>query len=223
MSSLSTTFMAQVDLPSSRNILDHVTPGTEEAWDVLHSMKFVHLILNLLPEIPETEYSKDDFGTILSRIYSLNISKVVMTERILAVLYGYINLVKHANSIEPTPFHMVVLKDYQWCMDCLQDTYRSKRTTYRKRVLDSWIESGRQLNLQPSLYRTGEAQALFRPSHWRGCNYGRCVCNDVPPCHKMKVCRGCWRVRYCGVKCQKRYASIFPLFHHIYILSNVSA
>ena len=58
--------MAQVDLPSSRNILDHVTPGTEEAWDVLHSMKFVHLILNLLPEIPETEYSKDDFGTILS-------------------------------------------------------------------------------------------------------------------------------------------------------------
>ena len=122
------------------------------------------------------------------------------------VLIGYTNLVKHANHTNPTGFHMAMLKDYIRCLDSLKDAYRCKETDLLKTVLGLWVSIGDALDIDLLLHRTGEARNLLRPLQWKGCNYYRCICNDVPPCHKMKVCKGCWRVRYCCAECQKRCA-----------------
>ncbi|KAI0821081.1 hypothetical protein BC629DRAFT_422662 [Irpex lacteus] len=39
----------------------------------------------------------------------------------------------------------------------------------------------------------------------RMCHWKDCLCSwDEKPPHRMKVCKGCWRVWYCGMTCQAR-------------------
>lgn len=38
----------------------------------------------------------------------------------------------------------------------------------------------------------------------KGCDWKDCLCSVYKPAHPMQVCQGCWRVAYCGPRCQKR-------------------
>ena len=38
------------------------------------------------------------------------------------------------------------------------------------------------------------------------CHWTLCECSVHKPAHRLKVCKGCWVVAYCGSRCQARYA-----------------
>lgn len=37
------------------------------------------------------------------------------------------------------------------------------------------------------------------------CGWSECLCNVHKPAHRMRVCKGCWVIAYCGAECQKKY------------------
>ena len=37
------------------------------------------------------------------------------------------------------------------------------------------------------------------------CGWSGCLCSVHKPAHKMRICKGCWLVAYCGAGCQKKY------------------
>lgn len=37
------------------------------------------------------------------------------------------------------------------------------------------------------------------------CGWQDCLCSVHEPVHSLKTCRGCWRIAYCSLRCQKRY------------------
>lgn len=40
------------------------------------------------------------------------------------------------------------------------------------------------------------------------CSWKNCLCGDMHPLHCMRICTGCWVVRYCGKQCQTQYAAM---------------
>ena len=38
--------------------------------------------------------------------------------------------------------------------------------------------------------------------HHHSCYYENCMCSHKQPLHSLRVCKGCWRVLYCGKRCQ---------------------
>ncbi|GJE93279.1 hypothetical protein PsYK624_094380 [Phanerochaete sordida] len=44
------------------------------------------------------------------------------------------------------------------------------------------------------------AESPFEPLE--RCGWGECLCSVHKPAHRMRICRGCWLVAYCGTKCQ---------------------
>ena len=38
---------------------------------------------------------------------------------------------------------------------------------------------------------------------WETCGCQSCLCSERKPCHKLRVCKGCWKIFYCSAKCQK--------------------
>lgn len=50
----------------------------------------------------------------------------------------------------------------------------------------------------------------------KGCYSIRCLCFGSRPVHKMRVCKGCWNVRYCSKRCQKEYG--FSSHRHLSLL-----
>ena len=75
-------------------------------------------------------------------------------------------------------------------------------------VIDKWESYGTAFNAKKGV----NATTLNKPSelsdemrYWkihRRCFWGACACS-INACHKMRVCTGCWRVLYCGEKCQR--------------------
>lgn len=43
------------------------------------------------------------------------------------------------------------------------------------------------------------------------CGWQECLCSVHRPIHRLRVCKGCWRVAYCNAKCQSRSVSNLPL------------
>lgn len=77
------------------------------------------------------------------------------------------------------------------------------------RVDEVWEELGLVCGLSST------TNGVKQPMPWRGqisdlgpgttsrvgCSWIQCLCS-LAPHHKMKVCKGCWQVRYCGSQCQ---------------------
>lgn len=75
---------------------------------------------------------------------------------------------------------------------------RPSDRTFRDKALALWQEFGRRLELrevQPKVESLG---------HVLGCRWRDCLCHEKRVrCHRMKVCKGCWKALYCGTKCQR--------------------
>lgn len=122
----------------------------------------------------------------------------------LAVLRGYVKLAQSSEQVGPTMVHYVLVKSYMLCMLGLKAAHGIAKSRCSKKVLDTWIGIGADLNIVPLLSIAGDARKLLNLAPWKACHFSRCVCNDMRPCHKLKVCRGCWTVKYCCTECQKR-------------------
>lgn len=83
-------------------------------------------------------------------------------------------------------------------------------------ALDIWLRFGLRLGLYErqerrrfeALAEQGETiamgPALSVPGA-RSCRWKDCLCSlDTKPPHRMRICKGCWRVWYCGPNCQTK-------------------
>lgn len=66
-------------------------------------------------------------------------------------------------------------------------------------IKKQWMRLGRSLRV------TSTEPVITPPLTWRHCHWSSCVCSFRVLGHPVRACKGCWRVHYCGRKCQKAY------------------
>ncbi|KAK7691969.1 hypothetical protein QCA50_005374 [Cerrena zonata] len=70
----------------------------------------------------------------------------------------------------------------------------------------NWLDIGGFVGLDPATNNPEEdafnAASKHRRIRVKRCQYVDCMCSFHSPQHTMKICTGCWRARYCSVKCQ---------------------
>ncbi|KAI0343409.1 hypothetical protein BDW22DRAFT_1167829 [Trametopsis cervina] len=67
-----------------------------------------------------------------------------------------------------------------------------------ERTLVIWKRYGDALGLD----RVIEKPVVFSTS--RQCGWKTCLCYQMDPAHRMKLCKGCFLVYYCSKHCQKK-------------------
>ena len=70
-------------------------------------------------------------------------------------------------------------------------------------VFESWKQLGEVLEVEK--HRSADesedhTKAIFSP--WERCAWKQCLCSVHKPIHRMRVCKGCYRVAYCNANCQ---------------------
>ncbi|EKM50108.1 uncharacterized protein PHACADRAFT_105693 [Phanerochaete carnosa HHB-10118-sp] len=107
-----------------------------------------------------------------------------------------------------------------------QEDNNRKVVTIRRHTLKAWQATTNELNrsrlvqrdrawkrfsllwqrvgtLIPPVPDLEAEEAVFDVLQW--CGWSECLCNVHKPAHRMRVCKGCWVVAYCGAECQKKY------------------
>ncbi|CAL1711740.1 unnamed protein product [Somion occarium] len=78
--------------------------------------------------------------------------------------------------------------------------HRFDRADPRYTLLHSFLRLGRVLQLdrraEPIPHFPGYETCV------QSCHFPNCLCSNKRPMHPMRVCKGCWRVFYCGKPCQ---------------------
>lgn len=67
----------------------------------------------------------------------------------------------------------------------------------------SWSQYSRSLQLDDEALVIGSQAYLVGVPAWSTCAAKSCPCYRKKPCHRLRVCKGCWQTYYCGVRCQK--------------------
>lgn len=111
----------------------------------------------------------------------------LLSDDTLCVLQGYVDITIRSEDDEPTLVHYALLKNYASCLFGLQDAHRKVQSRISKKAIDVWARLGVQLGLDGLLGLSRKAQKLLSPPPWKACHYDNCVCNDMNPCHKLKV------------------------------------
>ncbi|EKM50120.1 uncharacterized protein PHACADRAFT_264672 [Phanerochaete carnosa HHB-10118-sp] len=117
-----------------------------------------------------------------------------------------------------------------WCLQRFRQLYQSgkddtpKMVAIRRHTLRAWQATTSQLNrsrlvqrdkgwkrfsllwqrvgdLIPPVPDMEADEAAFEVL--QRCGWGECLCSVHKPAHRMKICKGCWVVAYCGPRCQK--------------------
>ena len=70
-------------------------------------------------------------------------------------------------------------------------------------IRNQWALLGRNLKKSKLELNDEEIRSAF-PALSR-CGWSKCLCSAYKPAHPLRACKGCWRVAYCGSKCQKAY------------------
>lgn len=101
-----------------------------------------------------------------------------------------------------TTVHLVVIKEHRRVRDVLRGT----NTSLSRELLKKWEGVAEMLDITSLLSLSSEERATkdLELSAWEVCHFGDCICHVVTPCHRIKVCKGCWRVKYCCEKCQRK-------------------
>ncbi|GJE93128.1 hypothetical protein PsYK624_092870 [Phanerochaete sordida] len=77
----------------------------------------------------------------------------------------------------------------------------------RDAALEAWLNLGRGAGL--------DVRKVFQPPEFilptslppvlrKVCAWNECICHGVRPRHKLRACKGCFRVTYCSPQCQSR-------------------
>ncbi|GJE93321.1 zinc finger MYND domain-containing protein [Phanerochaete sordida] len=139
----------------------------------------------------------------------------------------YITLCMQRNNARP-PENLI--KYVQWYgsqladqRDRLADDSRPKSLVLRRHALQSWASVADELRMRdlprrdPAWYPFAELWMSIKrllPSLAREppyvpfavlerCAWDQCLCSRHKPAHRMRICKGCERVVYCGKRCQK--------------------
>lgn len=117
-----------------------------------------------------------------------------------------------------------------WCLQRFRQLHqkddRPKTVAIRRHTLKAWLATTNQLNrsrlaqrdrgwkrfsllwqrvgtLIPPVPDLEASEAAFEVL--QRCGWGECLCSVHKPAHRMRICKGCWVVAYCGAECQKKY------------------
>ena len=109
-----------------------------------------------------------------------------------------------SKSQKPTLFCRAIVKNYLTTLYGLRDIHRTTGSRIAKKFLDLWLDLRAELEVERLLHRCDTwAERELAHTRWKACHNKKCVCSAMHPCHSMKVCKGCWHVRYCCRMCQK--------------------
>lgn len=127
-------------------------------------------------------------------------------EDVAAIINGYKRLFKTSDPNHHALAFYALLKTHEGCLHKLHHIHEVMRSRFSQMVYDFWTDLGVQLaflsNLETLLAPSfPEIDPIIIPQPWDACNLDHCIC--MHPCHKMKVCKGCWRVKYCCIECQR--------------------
>ena len=75
-------------------------------------------------------------------------------------------------------------------------------------VIDGWITFGRYHGFKERAERAWfvehpqpDSATDGRP--WEHCGWSDCLCHEQKALHNLRACKRCWKVYYCGEKCQQ--------------------
>lgn len=104
-------------------------------------------------------------------------------------------------------FINIIIKDLKKNLYILIQMNEHRRDNLMQSLVRVWqdLASDIGLSLEDVIAYEETASLAVRPPAWKLCNWRKCVCHEMHPCHPMKVCQGCWSVRYCSTDCQKRW------------------
>ena len=135
----------------------------------------------------------------------------------LAILERFISLAALFKPNETKLVHCMLSRNYARCLDQLVRVDDRLRTPCSRKILDLWRKLGKRLPITEIIeFPAPFQQKYWDPKPWETCHNLQCICNSMRLCHKMKVCKGCWGVRYCCTKCQKRSVPIDMYMPHIF-------
>lgn len=106
--------------------------------------------------------------------------------------------------LEADLYLTIMLKDADHNLYFLEHMYREKRSEVYKHALETWKAITRDLQLGLNSPLRNLLERSICPPVWKACHWKVCICYEMNPCHPMKVCKGCWRVRYCSFACQQK-------------------
>ncbi|KAI0821093.1 hypothetical protein BC629DRAFT_1587409 [Irpex lacteus] len=172
-------------------------------------IKFMPLFLRLLHLPALEERATPDFISCLVRPISL--LRDTMTTKLLGQSHSprVIGLVRNVAETTRTVWYPILTRLRQ--LKAKRD-HREQMLTF---VVDLWEQVGQACNLKQSERITKEPAPWGSERHLaavqeyggrigkRGCALESCLCL-MDPAHKMKVCKGCWRVFYCSPICQEK-------------------
>lgn len=101
---------------------------------------------------------------------------------------------------------------WHYALDLLS-SMRPKSTTQarlRTKALSRWRAYGAIWGLREGvdvISLEGPSPLSDERPYWniiKRCYYEACPCRATIPCHRMRVCKGCYRVLYCGSRCQRQ-------------------
>lgn len=129
------------------------------------------------------------------------------------ILKAYKTLLQiHRRRLEPEAKLLlkILVKDGPKNLFILSEYNDHCRTHMSEYTLKAWgdimIDTG--IDLSQAVHLQNLADRDLCPPAWRGCGWHLCVCNDMQPCHSMRVCKGCWKIRYCSSVCQKKWVPL---------------
>lgn len=101
-------------------------------------------------------------------------------------------------------------------MDALRQVQSTSMDVNKRRIqlLSTWRAYYSALGLREG-DDTSCVEEPLRIAPWQTCTSKKCPCYGKRPCHKLRVCKGCYQRFYCNAKCQ---ASKVP-FNPFYVLA----
>ena len=129
-------------------------------------------------------------------------------ENWMAILERYITLMELLKVDEPPLAFFALSKDYDQRKANLEQSLRNEPTRPVRLVVDFWRRLSNKMWLRPEVHlrilpSILKVDPIITPQPWDVCSQGHCLCSTINRCHQMKVCKGCWKVKYCCKKCQK--------------------
>ena len=82
-------------------------------------------------------------------------------------------------------------------------SFATKAPGMYKNIRDRWAELGRALEKYDTKLELDDRDIKSAFLGRSRCAWSKCLCSIYKPVHALRVCKGCWRVAYCGPKCQK--------------------
>ncbi|GJE93354.1 zinc finger MYND domain-containing protein [Phanerochaete sordida] len=115
--------------------------------------------------------------------------------------YGLIMLRRQLSSAraQSSAFRADTLRAWDTVANELARRRVAQRSTHWRRFAQTW--GAARLLLAPT--HSGETPAIAFGALER-CAWAGCLCSRHRPAHRMRVCKGCERVAYCGKRCQQK-------------------